>query len=66
MIDFNLTEDQKAKRLATEEKQESKRQKALKKELDWINMSPKGRHAKSKARINNYDKLMKDLFNGNG
>lgn len=50
--------DQKAKRLANEEKTESNRQKTLKRELEWIKMSPKGRRSKSKARINSYDKLM--------
>lgn len=49
----------KAKRLATEEKQESKRQKALKKELEWIQSSPKARQAKSKARIRDYEERMK-------
>lgn len=50
--------DQKSKRLAIEEKQESKRQKALTKELEWIRSSPKARQAKSKARIANYDKML--------
>lgn len=50
--------DQKAKRLANEEKLESNRQKTLKRELEWIKMSPKGRRSKSKARINSYDELM--------
>ena len=50
--------DQKQKRLADEEKQESKRQKALKEELEWVRMNPKGRHAKSKARISAYEKLL--------
>src|SRR5699024_2550679 len=49
--------DQKAKRLEQEEKQETKRQKTLERELEWIRMAPKARHAKSKARLNNYDKL---------
>lgn len=49
--------DQKAKRLAQEEKTESKRQKALERELEWVRMAPKARHAKSKARLSNYDKL---------
>lgn len=48
--------EQKSNRLATEEKQESKRQKAMKEELEWIRSSPKARHAKSKARINDYEK----------
>jgi energy-dependent translational throttle protein EttA len=49
--------DQKAKRLSTEEKQETKRQKTLERELEWVRMSPKARHAKSKARLSNYEKL---------
>jgi sulfate-transporting ATPase len=49
--------EQKSKRLAQEEKTESKRQKTLERELEWIRMGPKGRHAKGKARIANYDKL---------
>ncbi|MBI4793697.1 MAG: ATP-binding cassette domain-containing protein, partial [Deltaproteobacteria bacterium] len=50
--------DQKSKRLQTEEKQETERQKTLQRELEWINMSPKGRHAKSKARIKSYEALL--------
>lgn len=50
--------DQKAKRLAQEQKQASKRQKTLERELEWVRMAPKGRQAKQKARLNNYDKLM--------
>jgi ATP-binding cassette ChvD family protein len=49
--------DQKAKRLAQEEKSESKRQKTLERELEWVRMAPKARHAKSKARLSNYEKL---------
>ncbi|MFB2121493.1 energy-dependent translational throttle protein EttA [Parapedobacter sp. 2B3] len=49
--------DQKAKRLAQEEKTESKRQKTLERELEWARMAPKARHAKSKARLHNYEKL---------
>lgn len=49
--------DQKAKRLAHEEKTESKRQKTLERELEWVRMAPKARHAKSKARLHNYEKL---------
>ena len=49
--------DQKAKRLAQEEKTESKRQKTLERELEWSKMAPKARHAKSKARLSNYEKL---------
>lgn len=50
--------EQKQKRLSQEEKQESERQKTLKRELDWIRMAPKGRHAKSKARINAYEAML--------
>lgn len=49
--------DQKSARLAQEQKTEDKRQKTLQRELEWIRMSPKGRHAKSKARIDDYEKL---------
>ncbi len=49
--------EQKQQRLAVEEKQESDRQKTLQRELDWIRMSPKGRHAKSQARISKYEEL---------
>jgi len=49
--------DQKAKRLAQEEKTESKRQKTLERELEWVRMAPKARHAKGKARLANYEKL---------
>jgi ATP-binding cassette ChvD family protein len=51
--------DQKQKRLATEQKTESKRQQTLQRELEWINMSPKGRRSKSKARIRAYEDLLK-------
>ena len=50
--------EQKQNRLANEEKSESERQKTLKRELEWIRMAPKGRRAKSKARITSYEKLM--------
>jgi ATP-binding cassette ChvD family protein len=50
--------EQKQKRLQLEEKQESEKQKTLQHELEWIRMSPKGRHAKSKARINSYENLL--------
>ena len=50
--------EQKQNRLAQEQKTEDKRQKTLERELEWIRMSPKGRHAKSKARINDYEKLV--------
>ncbi|KXX67892.1 energy-dependent translational throttle protein EttA [Flammeovirga sp. SJP92] len=52
--------DQKQKRLAKEEKQESKRQKTLERELDWIRMTPKGRHAKQKARLSSYENLLNE------
>ena len=50
--------DQKEKRLAQEEKQASKRQKAIARELEWVRTNPKGRQAKSKARITNYETLV--------
>lgn len=50
--------EQKQQRLAQEAKSESKRQKTLERELEWIRMTPKGRHAKAKARINSYDQLL--------
>ena len=50
--------EQKQARLAVEERQESKRQKALARELEWIRQSPKGRHAKSKARIAAYEEML--------
>jgi len=50
--------EQKSDRLAKEEKTASKRQKTLQRELEWVKMAPKGRHAKSKARLSSYDKLM--------
>ena len=50
--------DQKSKRLAQEQKQASKRQKTLERELEWVRMAPKGRQSKQKARLQNYDKLM--------
>ena len=50
--------EQKSKRLAQEQKQASKRQRTLERELEWIRQSPKGRQAKQKARLNNYDKLL--------
>lgn len=52
--------DQKQNRLMQEEKRETERQKTLKRELEWIRMSPKGRHAKSKARITSYENLAKE------
>jgi sulfate-transporting ATPase len=50
--------EQKQTRLSQEEKTESERQKTLQRELEWIRMSPRGRHAKSKARINSYEALL--------
>ncbi|MEK6726840.1 MAG: energy-dependent translational throttle protein EttA [Deltaproteobacteria bacterium] len=50
--------EQKSNRLKNEEKSESQRQKTLQRELEWIRMSPKGRHAKSKARITSYEALL--------
>ena len=50
--------EQKQERLRKEEKTESKRQQTLQRELEWIRMSPKGRHAKAQARINSYEKLL--------
>jgi ATP-binding cassette ChvD family protein len=52
--------EQKQKRLEVEEKKETERQRTLQRELEWIRMSPKGRHAKSKARISSYEALLKD------
>jgi sulfate-transporting ATPase len=52
--------DQKSKRLAQEEKTESKRRKILERELEWSRMNAKGRQAKSKARLSNYDKLLSE------
>jgi energy-dependent translational throttle protein EttA len=52
--------DQKRQRLAQEEKSESERQRTLARELDWIKMSPKAQHAKSKARINKYEQLLSE------
>jgi sulfate-transporting ATPase len=55
--------EQKTKRLAQEEKSESKRQRKLKKELDWVRSSQKARHAKSKARLGAYDTLLNQDVN---
>ncbi|MGZ8833971.1 MAG: energy-dependent translational throttle protein EttA, partial [Thermoanaerobaculia bacterium] len=52
--------DQKQTRLKQEEKSESQRQKTLQRELEWIRMSPKARHAKGKARINAYEKMLSE------
>ena len=52
--------NQKTKRMAQEEKQASKRRKTLERELEWINMAPKARQAKGKARLNSYEKLLNE------
>ncbi|PKL90054.1 MAG: energy-dependent translational throttle protein EttA [Ignavibacteriae bacterium HGW-Ignavibacteriae-2] len=52
--------DQKQKRLLLEEKKETQRQKTLQRELEWIKMSPRARHAKSKARISSYEELLNE------
>jgi ATP-binding cassette ChvD family protein len=52
--------EQKKARLAVEEKQESKRQRVLARELEWVQLNPKGRHAKSKARIAAYEKMLEE------
>ena len=52
--------DQKTKRMAQEEKQVSKRRKTLERELEWINMAPKARQAKGKARLNSYERLLNE------
>ena len=52
--------EQKTQRLAQEEKTESKRQKTLQRELEWVHMAPKARQAKGKARLNSYDKLLNE------
>ena len=52
--------EQKQERLKIEEKKETDRQKTLQRELEWIKMSPRGRHAKSKARISSYEEMLSD------
>ncbi|MBQ9201951.1 MAG: energy-dependent translational throttle protein EttA [Bacteroidales bacterium] len=52
--------EQKTQRMALEEKQASKRRRTLERELEWIHMAPKARHAKGKARLNSYDKLLNE------
>ena len=52
--------EQKTKRLAQEEKTESKRKRTLERELEWVRMSPKGRRTKSKSRLSNYEKLLSE------
>ena len=54
--------EQKQNRLANEEKHETERQKTLQRELEWIHLSPKGRHAKAKARISSYENLLNQNF----
>lgn len=58
--------EQKSNRLALEEKTESKRQKTLARELEWIRMSPKARQAKSKARVNAYEAMLNESQGGKG
>ncbi|MDH4162915.1 MAG: energy-dependent translational throttle protein EttA [Nitrospirota bacterium] len=58
--------EQKGNRLKQEEKAESERQKTLARELEWIRMSPKGRHAKSKARISSYEELLRQQTEARG
>jgi ATP-binding cassette ChvD family protein len=58
--------EQKGNRLKQEEKTESDRQKTLARELEWIRMSPKGRHAKSKARISSYEELLRQQTEARG
>lgn len=55
--------EQKTTKMAGEEKHASKRRKVLERELEWVRMNPKGRHAKSKARLSNYDKLLSEDSN---
>ncbi|VAX38863.1 Energy-dependent translational throttle protein EttA [hydrothermal vent metagenome] len=55
--------EQKQKRLALEERQESKRQKALKEELEWVKMSPKARATKNRARLERYEQLVSQQYN---
>ncbi len=52
--------EQKTKRMAQEEKQESKRRKTLERELEWVRMAPKARHAKAKARLSAYDRMLNE------
>ena len=52
--------EQKTKRMSQEEKSESKRKKTLERELEWVRLNPKGRHAKAKSRLNNYEGLLKE------
>ncbi len=58
--------EQKGDRLKLEEKTESERQKTLARELEWIRMSPKGRHAKSKARISSYEEMLRQQTEARG
>ena len=59
-VNYSSWLDQKTKRMAQEEKQASKRRKTLERELEWINMAPKARQAKGKARLNSYEKLLNE------
>ena len=52
--------EQKSQRLAQEEKQASKRRKTLERELEWVRMAPKARHAKGKARLNSYETMLNE------
>jgi ATPase subunit of ABC transporter with duplicated ATPase domains len=52
--------EQKSQRLAQEEKQASKRRKTLERELEWVRMAPKARHAKGKARLNSYESMLNE------
>ncbi|NQU53639.1 MAG: energy-dependent translational throttle protein EttA [Bacteroidetes bacterium] len=60
---YTLWLEQKAKRLEQEEKGHSKRRKTLERELEWVRMAPKARHAKSKARLSAYDKMLNEDVN---
>ncbi len=55
---YSLWLEQKAKRLANEEKADSQRAKTLERELEWVRMTPKGKHSRSKSRISRYEKLL--------
>ncbi|OYT13063.1 MAG: energy-dependent translational throttle protein EttA, partial [Bacteroidetes bacterium 4572_114] len=57
---YSLWLEQKTKRLQMEEKSESKRRKTLERELEWVRMAPKARHAKAKARLSAYDKMLNE------
>ncbi len=59
-VNYSSWLDQKSNRLKMEEKQESKRRKTLERELEWVRMAPKARHAKSKARLGAYEKMLNE------